>query len=416
MKKKLFKINNNCRLCSSRKLDKVVDIGSTPVSEKYSSKKNSLPEEKMVPLNLYFCNNCSHIQLVHVVDPDYLWDNFTFKTSRNPKLNNHYSNYVNDLIKFAKFTKKNFVLDIGSNDGTLLKIFKKNRFKKFIGVDPAKKIAKEANKSGIPTIIDYMNSTLSEKIVTKHGKADFITANNVYAHINNMSGLTDGIKNALSRNGLFVFEVSYLLDVIKKKLLGTIFHEHLSYHSLFSLIKFFKKKNLQIVKVRRNSLQGGSLVCYVQHFEGPYKTDKSVEKILNLEKRSGLNKRKTFIDFSKKLKRTKITINKKINEIIKKDKKISGFGSARSATTLIKFFNIGSKINFIVDDNKGKHFKFTPGDRIKVLPSNEIYKGNTDYLVIFAWEHQKKIMKKHIKFKKLGGKFINILPDFKVIS
>ena len=121
--KNIYKVKNNCRLCKSDNIDKVVSIGDSPISEKYSETKNSLPEDDLVPLDLYMCKDCSCVQLIHIVNPDYLWDNFTFKTSRNQKLQNHYQDYVDRLLIFAKKTENNFALDIGSNDGTLLKIF-----------------------------------------------------------------------------------------------------------------------------------------------------------------------------------------------------------------------------------------------------------------------------------------------------
>ena len=268
--KKLFDIKNDCRLCKSKNILKVVSIGDSPISEKYSSEKNSIPKDVLVPLDLYMCKDCGHVQIIHVVNPDFLWDNFTFKTSRNPKLINHYENYVKNILNFTIKMTKNFVLDIGSNDGTLLKIFKKNNFNEILGIDPAKEIAAEATSNGIKTIPDYMNKSNADLIKNKYGKANIITANNVYAHIDYMDELTDSIISLLDKEGIFVFEVSYLLDVIEKKLLGTVFHEHLSYHSLLPLIKFFEKKNMEIVEVIKNDLQGGSIVCYVQHKEGPY--------------------------------------------------------------------------------------------------------------------------------------------------
>ena len=120
---KIYKIKNNCRLCFSKNIVKVVSIGESPISEKYLNSKNSLPKDIVVPLDLYMCEDCSCVQLIHVINPDYLWNNFTFKTSRNPKLKNHYQTYVQDVIKFAEHTDKKFILDIGSNDGVFLSPF-----------------------------------------------------------------------------------------------------------------------------------------------------------------------------------------------------------------------------------------------------------------------------------------------------
>ena len=411
-----FKINDKCRLCSSTKLKKIVSIGESPISEKYSINKNDKINEKLVPLDLYFCDNCYHVQLIHVVNPDYLWSNYTFKTSRNKKIANHYENYIENLFEFSNKTQKNFVLDIGSNDGTLLRLFKRKNVKRTLGIDPAKNIAEEANKTGIETFIGYMNKENSEKIKQKHGRADIIIANNVFAHINDMKEITKAIKNVLNPDGLFVFEVSYLLDVINKKILGTIFHEHLSYHSVKPLINFFEKMQLKIVHVLRNNLQGGSIVCYVQHSDGPYSASDNLKKIIELEKSSRLDQKETFIKFSKELKNLKGKINLELDKLIKDKKKISGFGSARSATTLIKYLDISSKINFIVDDNKDKHYKFTPGDGIEVLPTEMIYKNKQDYVIVFAWEHTKKIINNHKKFIESGGKFISLFPNFEIID
>ena len=147
----LFKTNQNCRLCKSKKLNKIVSIGESPVSEKYSDTGNKNEKQELVPLDLYFCDDCYHVQLIHVVNPDYLWSNFTFKTSRNKKLDNHYENYVENLFSFSNKTEKNFVLDVGSNDGTLLKIFMRKNVKKILGIDPAKNVVEEANKNGVKT-------------------------------------------------------------------------------------------------------------------------------------------------------------------------------------------------------------------------------------------------------------------------
>ncbi len=414
--KELYKKNTNCRLCKSAKIIKIVSIGDSPISEKYTSDKNINKKQDLVPLDLYLCNECFHVQLIDVVNPDYLWSDFTFKTSRNKKIENHYENYVNEIINHAAKTDIKFVVDVGSNDGTLLEIFKSKKIEKILGIDPAANIVMEANKKGIPTLAGYMNKANSQKILSQHGKADIVTANNVYAHVNDFDDLTLSIKNILNKDGIFAFEVSYLLDVIQKKLLGTIFHEHLSYHSLGPLIKYFKKHGLEIFHVVKNDLQGGSIICYSQHKGGPYKITNDLVKMVQTEEKSKLNDINTYLNFAKALEQLKNDINKLLDEVALKGKKVVGFGSARSATTFIKYFDIAKKIDFILDDNKEKHGKYTPGYPIQVLPSASLYNLNKDYVIIFAWEHSSKILSNHKKFIENGGKFINIFPKLEIIS
>ena len=413
--KELFSVRKTCRLCNSNKLVLTIPIWTTPVSDKYSSEKNSEPEDPLIPLDVYMCTECGHVQILHVVNPDLLWDSYHFKTSRNPKLCNHYSNFVDEVIQTATKINSNFHLDIGSNDGTLINLFMEKKFTS-IGVECAREIAEEANSKGFNTIVAYMDTKTAEHIHKSYGLVDVITANNVYAHIDDMNSLTNSIRSLLSENGLFIFEVSYLADVINNKLLGTIFHEHLSYHSIKPLIAFFNDHKLEIIKVSKNELQGGSVVCYVQHQNGPYKLEDSVNEIIEEENILQLDNANTIIKFNNGLQNYKVGINRILDDLLSTGNKIAGFGSSISATTFLNYFDIANKIEFIVDDNEMKHFKFTPQHRIEVLPTKYIYKRKSDYLIIFAWEHNDKIIEKHKKYLGVNKGFITLFPKINVIN
>ncbi len=413
--KELFTVRQTCRLCNSNKLVLTIPIGMTPVSDKYSSEKYSKAKDPLVPLDVYMCTECSHVQILHVVNPDHLWDSLHFKTSRNPKLIKHYSNYVNEVIQTATKINSKFHLDIGSNDGTLIKLFMEREFRS-IGVDCAKQIADEANLNGFKTIISYMNKKTAEYIHECYGLVDIITANNVYAHIDDMNSLTNSIRYLLSENGLFIFEVSYLADVVNKKLLGTFFHEHLSYHSIKPLSLFLKDHKLEIIKVLKNELEGGSVVCYVQHQNGPYKIEDSVNEIIEEENMLQLDNINTIKNFNNDLQKYKIEINRILDGLLSSGKKIAGFGSGISATTFINYFDIAKKIEFIVDDNEMKHYKFTPQHRIEVLPTKCMYDGKSDYILIFAWQHNNNIIEKHKKYLSNNKGFITLFPKINVID
>ena len=233
----------SCRLCLSKEIQLAVKMGKSPISEKYVQKDNL---EKIIPkvsLDLYFCKNCSHVQLIDVVNPDFLWADFTFKTSRDKKLIKHFENYVERVIDIQKIESEDLIVDVGSNDGTLLQCFKEKGFKNILGIDPASQIVDQANLSGIRTLKGYFDLELAKKINNTDGKAKIITANNVFAHMDDLRGMLEAIKLMMNEESIFVFEVSYLLDVVKKMLIGTIFHEHLSYHSLISLKKFLNSFN-----------------------------------------------------------------------------------------------------------------------------------------------------------------------------
>ena len=407
---KLFSSRSSCRLCGCTDLELVVPLGNSPISEKYLTKDNLLEETAKVPLDLYFCQSCTHVQLLAVVEPEFLWSDFTFKTANNPALVEHFFDISHRILKFNPINNNDLIIDIGSNDGTLLRCFKSLEYLNVLGVDPADVIAAEANKNGIPTINAFMNAETAEKIINEKGKASIITANNVYAHVDDMLSLTQAIKSIMAEDGIFVFEVSYLLDVVEKMLIGTIFHEHLCYHSVKALSLFLKLQDLELIHVERGPEQGGSLVGYAQFVNGPRKTEVSVAQLLELENNYNLHRPETVKKMFKGLESVKTEVQNLISKLRDNGKTVGGFGAARAGTTLLSYFNIGHHLDFLVDDNETKHYKLSPGDKIEVLPTSDIYIKRPDYLLILAWLHADKIIHSHKKYIDEGGIFLRLFP------
>ena len=411
----LFTKRNNCRLCQSKDIDLVVPLNPTPVAEKYVLKKDIHNKEIVCPLDLYMCLKCGHVQLLDIVEPNFLYSDYTYSSGTSKGLVDHFESYANSIIRNFKPDKNSLVVDIGSNDGTLLKFFKKNGLN-VLGVDPADEIARKATDQGINTIPKFFNLNLSKKIYEDFGHAKIITANNAFAHMDNLSEIMEGIKQLMNNQSIFVFEVSYLVDVVEKILLGTIFHEHHSYHSITPLVTFFSKFDMEIIHVERNNIQGGSLIGVVQFKNGMYKKNDTVKKILELEKNSKITDPLTLRNFSKNLKDTKVKINELLHSFNVSNKTIGGFGAARSGTTLIAQMEISKYLDFIVDDNKFKQDKYSPAGHIIVKPTEYIYEKKPDYLLILAWVHSKNIIKNHKKYLEEGGSFIVCFPELKVIN
>ncbi len=414
--RKCYSTRDNCRLCNSKELELAVPLGKTPVSEKYITKENLTMEQEKVPLDLYFCADCSHVQLLDVVNPDYLWSDFTFKTNQKPALKNHMQDFAKKMESFSLLSNDSLIIDVGSNDGTLLQCFREVGHENVLGVDPVKEIAEEASRKGIPTIAGYMDQHTAEYIYGEFGQADLVTAFNVYAHADDLAAMTETIKTVLTPAGLFVFEVSYLLDVIQKMLIGTIFHEHLSYHSVTSMDRFLKFHGLELIHVERVPEQGGSIVGFVQIQGGSFKRRDSVKNILKTEREFKLDKIETIKNFSHSLESLKNEVCLLIKNIQESKKTIAGYGAARSGTTLLSYFKIGGEIEYIVDDNSDKHFKYSPGDKIEVLPTQTIYERKPDYLLILAWMHTDTIIENHTDYMKDGGEFIRLFPELEIIK
>lgn len=411
----IHKKRDNCRLCEEKNLELVVPLEPTPVAEKYLNNDQLDKEELICPLDLYMCKSCGHVQLLDIIDPKFLYSDYTYSSGNSPGLVKHFKEYADNIIRKYNPEKNSLVVDVGSNDGTLLNFFKKNGLK-VLGVDPAKEIADRATSQGIETLSEFMNLELSKDIKTKYGLAKVVTANNAFAHSDNLIEILKSIKSIMRPDGIFVFEVSYLLDVIQKVLLGTIFHEHHSYHSLKPLIKFLNRFNLEIIDVERVSIQGGSLIGTAQIMGGPKKISSSVQELVDLESKEKLDSTETLKNFAEKLKVLRNDLKEIFKKIKKDGKTIAGYGAARSGTTLITQMNLGKLIDYIVDDSPQKQGKYTPGDHILVKPTNTIYEKRPDYIFILAWIHAKNIIKNNKKFLDQGGFFITCSPEIKIIG
>ena len=409
------KRRNNCRLCSSKELKLCFKFNPTPPANAFVNEEKIMEEQPVFPLDVYFCENCYHIQILDIVDPKILFENYVYVSGTSSVFVKHFEEYANHILRKFPQPKDSQILDIGSNDGTLLDFFKEKGFT-VLGIDPAKEICDKANSDGINTINEFFNFEFSKVVKEKYGKMNIITANNVFAHVDDLKDFVKGVKNLLSDDGIFVFEVSYIMDVVQKLLFDTIYHEHLSYHSIISLIPFFRENEMELIETIRTESHGGSLKGIVKLKKGKYKIGKSVKEYLQHEKEQKLDKLETYNEFFKRIEVRRDELQKLLKKL-KDDKKIiAGFGAPAKATTFMYQFGIDEKmIDFIIDDNPLKQGLYSPGRHIPVYSSEKIYEKNPDYLIILAWNFSQSIMKKHQKFNDNGGHFIIPLPKLEVI-
>ena len=286
---------NNCRLCGNHDLSKVLSLTPTPPANAFIREGELDQIQQVFPLDLHFCNKCRHVQLLDVVDPSQLFSQYIYVSGTSSVLVQHFERYALELCEIVSPSNKKLAVDIGSNDGTLLGFLKKYGMS-ILGIDPATKIANQATHNGIPTINSFFNIRLAEKIRNEYQPAAIITANNVFAHADNLKEILRGVHHLLDEDGIFVFEVSYLGDVVEKTLFDTIYHEHLAYHSVSPLVKFFSAHDLEIICVKRTSPHGGSIRCTAQRKGGAQKLSASVKQILSWEESRGLLSKSTYTD------------------------------------------------------------------------------------------------------------------------
>lgn len=404
-----------CRLCSSSRLELVVPITPTPMADAYVPEDRRSEPQECFPLDLYQCGACGHVQLLDVVDPELLFGQYSYFSGRSPGLVKHFQQYAENVLRRTRIEEGALVVEIGSNDGCFLRFFQQ-RGLRVLGIDPAENIARAANESGIETWPEFFGPAVAERIRRERGSAKVVAANNVFAHTDDMAGMAESVHAILADDGVFVFEVSYLLDVIDHMLLGTIFHEHLCYHSVTPLVGFLRRHGLELIDVERVSIQGGSLIGTAQRLGGPRPVSPAVAELMALEERRGLHDPATLRAFSARIEAVRGEVRSLLSELHAAGRRIAGFGAARAGTLLIYHFGLGEILQFIVDDSPDKQNLYSPGYHIPVLPTAAIYERRPDYLFILAWVHSRAIIQNQRRYLDEGGRFITCFPRIEVVS
>jgi SAM-dependent methyltransferase len=414
-----YHIRSTCRLCGQACLHQVLELASTPPANEFLKKSEIANKQGTFPLGLWECRKCGHIQLPVVVNPERLFRNYVYVSGTSPVFIEHFGNYAGDLLsRFKSFCPPSLVVDIGSNDGTLLRFFKDAGYD-VLGVDPAVNIATTATINGIKTLPEFFTPELAERIEKERGKATIITANNVFAHVDDLTSIVEGVKKLLAEDGVFIFEVQYLVDLCNSYLFDMIYHEHLSYHHVGPLISFFESLGMRLFDVERVSTHGGSIRCYVD--QGIRKVTASVNKFCELEQSKGLftpghieNNAHAIYELAASIDIIESKLKRRFGDLKEANKSIAGYGAPAKSTTLMHQFDLGLNVlDFIVDDNPLKQGLFTPGTGVPIVSSSAIEECKPDYLLILAWNFADSIIKKNQAFRNNGGKFIVPFPEFK---
>ncbi|MFL2883053.1 MAG: NAD-dependent epimerase/dehydratase family protein [Pelagibacteraceae bacterium] len=389
----------DCRSCGNIKLKRVVSLGYQPLANNLLNKKDEKCE--LYPLEVNYCPKCHNCQLSVTVDPKKMFTNYLYTSSTSASFRNHFKLAAQKYISELKLSpKKSYIIDIGSNDGIALKPFQDLKFKKILGIEPAKNLAKLANKNKIKTL----NGFLDEKTIKKVKKnADLILASNVFAHSDKLKEMASCMFKLLSKKGTIIIEVQYLLNTLQDLTFDNIYHEHYNYWSLTSLINFFKQFDAKIFKAERIATHGGSIRVYIRKGKN-VKIEKNISSLLKEEEKFGIKDYKTYQKFGEEVYKIRDNVLRNLDKLKKQNKKIIGYGSPAKATTALNFFGISNEIDYVVEDNNLKHNKFIPGVKIQIKNKNKIVdKNNT--IIVLAWNFFEEIRKNN---SNISNNFVSI--------
>jgi len=399
-----------CRLCEQAGLELVLKLGPSPVGDGYVTADRLATPQDSFPLDLCLCTHCGLLQVPDVVAPEILYGNYLYCTSISLGLAEHFQRYADAILGRLNLHPNSRIVDIGSNDGTLLKCFQK-RGMSVLGIDPAAEVANIAKAAGIETITDFFGPALASSIRQEHGSADVVTANNVFANIDDLKGTVAGIRTLLSPDGVFIFETGYMADLIKKNILDNVYHEHISYYSVSPLDIFFRKQGMQLVDIEHVPSKGGSIRGIVQLAAGPRPVSPNVAAMIRLEQEQGLDTLAPFQAFAENAAAIKATLLATLTELKAAGKTIAGYGASVGVTTLIYYFGLAPLLDFLVDDNPSRYNLFSPGHHLQVFPSQVLCERKPDYVLVLAWQYAAPIMAKHREYLDQGGAFIHPLTS-----
>jgi SAM-dependent methyltransferase len=405
---------DNCRLCQSKDLELLFSLEPTPPAEWYFRGEDRKATSISFPLDLFMCKSCSHVQLLDVLDPNSLFSDYFYESVTSPGLAQHFRKYASVVSTRVSIMPGDLVVDIGSNDGLLLKEFRDLGYQ-VIGIEPSKILAQKCNSAGIRTYNTFLNETVVEQVMVDSGQASLITANNVFAHNDDLRGMARCISRLLKDGGTFIFEVSSLLHTMKGLVFDYVYHEHLSYHSLMSLEPFLKEFSLQIYDVEVVETKGGSYRVYSKKDLFPLPKSPRLLSAIREEISSEINTFAFYRDIYKEITDRKNQLHLYLKQL-PDEAKVVGYGASATSTTLLYEFSLQGKLSYLVDDNPIRQGCFLPGSNLEVFSPEYMFDDGPTHVLLIAWRFKDMIINKIKNHMPKDCVFIVPLPNFAIIN
>ncbi|MBU1084267.1 MAG: class I SAM-dependent methyltransferase [Candidatus Omnitrophota bacterium] len=404
---------DRCQICDNPDLESILFLGYLPPVNTMNPIGEKPHQQPSYPAQLLYCPKCRLVQLGLIVDAKILFPpEYPYTSSTTKVLRDNFAELYAECSSLLKLSENDLIVDIGSNDGNLLSNFKDHH--RVLGITP-EEIGKIAIERGIPTVIDYFNRETVERVLGEHGQAKVVTATNVFAHIENVHDIVDGITKLLPSDGVFISESHYLLALDDTLQYDTVYHEHLRYYSLHSLKYLLEMHGLEIFHAKRILTHGGSIRVYAAR-KGKYPAGTAVKELLDAEKGKVLSK-EDFLKFSERVVMSKLGLAGILAGIKKEGGRIAGISAPSRASTLINYTGLDDGIIDYVLEIKGSHKigKYIPGTLIPVFEESKLYEEQPEYALIFSWHIADELIPK-IAAKGYKGKFIIPLPEPKIVD
>lgn len=398
-----------CRVCGSNNCETYLDLGAQPPSNSFIL-PTEISKEQKYPLAVMLCLECSLSQLTGVVAAEEIFTDYLYVSSVSKALVRHYQGLIDGLLSRFKLQEKQNVLDIGANDGIMLDRYPAQKFNT-IGVEPSQ-LSEVAQKKGHKIYRQFFNRDVAKKIFTENGPIKVLTATNVFAHIDDIHSVVEGIKILFNQDSLFVIETPYVVDMVEKNYFDTIYHEHLCYWGVTSLQTLFKKHGMKIFDVERVDLgaSGPAIRVFVELDNGVHAVSSIVEKMLNDEMSWGIKNIDPYKQFAERVWKTKQSLIELLKSLVKQNARVGVFGAPAKGNTLLNSFSLTPELltEGVAEMSESKVGRLTPGSHIPIIHESEFLKKKPDYALLLTWNYADFFLK--TDYIKNGGKFIVPFP------
>lgn len=404
--------NFRCGLCGGDKVRSWIDLGASPPANNYPSPADISREEKWYPLHAYVCETCRLVQLPRIIPPEQLFSRYPYFSSLSTSWVQHAGRYVDNMISRLQLTNRSTVVEVGSNDGYLLRHFLEKGIP-VLGIESAQNVAAEAQAAGIPTHTGFFGLHKARQLAAAGIRADLLIANNVLAHVPDLHGFVEGVKTLLKPEGLFTAEFPHLLRLVEGCQFDTIYHEHAYYFSLRTAHRLFSNHGLRIFEVEELPTHGGSLRIFAGYPGNPHRRrDSSVTEMLAKERAAGMLRMDYYDSFRAQVAKARSSLRHFLMKAKADGTCVAGYGAPAKSATLLNYCSINAELlEFTVDRNPWKQGRYLPGSRVPIFPISKIREVRPDFLLILAWNLREEIMEQMAFIREWGGRFAVPLPE-----
>jgi len=403
-----------CIVCGSADVEPFLALGQMALANKFLTREELSGDEPRFDLTVGFCHECSHVQLTRHVSPARMFEDYLYISSASDTLKDHLWDLSDVVVQRCGLGEGDLVIDIGANDGTLLKGFRRHGVQA-LGVDPARNLAERYRDPEIARYTGFFNSRSAEEILEQFRPAAAITATNTFPHIPALQEFVRGVDIALAPGGSFVIEAHYLMDIFEQLAFDTVYHEHVSYWALSPMRRLFEDHGMEVTHAERLPIHHGQLRVFVQR-KGEGVVNPSVEQILDGERAAGLDQLETWRGFARRTSGLKEDLHQTLAELRAGGSRVVGYGAPAKGNTLLGFLGLGPEdLDYIVDRSPLKQGLYTPGTYIPVVSTDRLLEDQPEYVLLLAWNFAEEVMDQQAEYRRNGGRFILPVPEVRVV-